>query len=158
MGFAIEGYKYAPESFKAYLVVLDKSGKHEVQRHCLPFTDDQNWDIGYTAICQGRAKAVDKAKRFYRERKTAARRHAYGFGDREDSALFHYIPVLAVSLDAPLDVRLNALKRTRQHLESIGCQIEYGGKAELDGAYRIVKSEKLIYHVDMSRAAVVRLS
>lgn len=157
IGYSFLGYRYAPESFRAYMVIIDRTGAGKHKNRLLPFSSEQNWEVGCTYICHGRDKAIALIKRLARGMKCFPSRISYGFGDVEDLRTYHYIPQFSVRRDAPIHERLLFYKEAKSHFMSIGCKIEGAETATLGAGYQVEKVSKHIHYIDINRAAVIRL-
>ena len=104
--YTCSGYRYAPESFNAYKVILDTSGCGNHQYIRLPLTREQNHAIGMACVCKGKDAAAALAKRYDREIMRKPRLFiAYGFLDKNDPTRYHYTQQLRCLPDAPLQSR-----------------------------------------------------
>jgi len=102
--YTCRGYRYAPESFRAYKVLIPTNGQPEYTE--LPFTAEQRTEIGNTYICKGEAAATALMKRLDRVLQRKQRLFiTYGFMDASNPSQYHYTRQLYCKSDAPLKER-----------------------------------------------------
>ena len=158
--YSVSGYQYSPESFRAYRVLVDKSGAGENEYVELDLSADQCQAIGYTYLCKGPRAAFALAKKYDRAMDRKPRLSlTYGFLDASNPSRYYFTRQLYCRLDAPLAERLSIFKRVR------GCFKE-GAEYEtttyqLDSAFKPVDAKKdksCYYHnADLSKPVLVYL-
>ncbi len=150
--YHINGYRYAPESFRIYKHLPGRPPKELL----LPF-EQQSW-MGYLYITQGCQKAIAYAKHKERQQEKKCMSYmTYGFMFRDEQRRYAYFPQLYCKADASLPDRLELFRSIREQLRFMGGQIEEYTSCELDGRYRPINIEKHYKIVDLSRPVVVRL-
>ena len=158
--YSVSGYRYAPESFHAYRVLVDKSGAGENEYVELDLSGDQRQSIGYTYLCKGPLAAFALAKRYDRAMDRKPRLFlTYGFLDATKPSRYHFTQQLYCRLDAPLIERLSIFKRIRDCFKE-GAKYETT-TYQLDGAFKLVdaKKDEACYYLnaDLSKPVLVYL-
>ena len=156
--YTCSGYKYAPESFVSFKCIIDRSGRgnHRYERLNLP--REQEHEIGYAYITQGRKAAADLAKRYDRARsKTTKFFVTYGFFSAGSDRTYHFTRDLYCLPDAPIAKRFDIYKRFKEQLLAVGCKVEQSTQCELDGDYQPVNVMINYETVDITRPIIVRL-
>ena len=150
--YSFSGYRYAPESFRAYKRFC---GGDWVQ---IPLSHDQRSSVGYLYLTKGMKAAVDFVKRHERELAQKYRTYvSYGFRTLEDPRCYLYVPQLYCRADAALSEKAEILRELRQVLLEMGGRLEISSKCELDGLYRPINVVKNYSTADFSRPVLVHL-
>ncbi len=158
IAYSCSGYMYAPESFRSYKVIIDPSGHGNHGYIPLGFSWEQEKDIGYACITEGKKAAADLAKRYDRQRASKAKSYiTYGFRCVGRKKEFVYVRQLYCSATAPLAERLRIFKQLKHHLLSIGCKIESHTEAKLDGYGRPEEIKKVFAIADINKPLLIRL-
>lgn len=147
--YQIRGYRYAPESFRAF-TGLPGQEKKEV-----PLSAEQRQKMGYLCLTQGGKAGVDYVKRIERERERKCRRYmTYGFSLKEEPRRYVYSPVKESDT---LEERLCVLRLFREQLARSQGRIEQSTSCELDGHFRPVNVQRNYVTADLGRPVVVWL-
>jgi len=156
--YTCRGYKYAPESFIAYRVLIDQSGGSNHAYEMLPFSPEENREIGYMRITEGRERAEALIKHKVRKQEKQPRKYiAYGFRDKDASASYYYCEQLRVLPSADVKNRLTAYKKFKSYLLAQDCKISYCTEAKLDGQFRPQEVREIFSTVDITKPLVINL-
>jgi len=154
------GYKYAPESFRAYKVLVDRSGcgKHKYVQ--MDLTAEQRSAIGNSYICKGRKAASDLAKRYDRKMmKEQQLLITYGFLDAINPSHYHFTQQLHCKPNAPLKERHAIFKKFREYLMDDDSYVVT--THQLDAGFAPVSAPKKLKrpgrNADLSKPVVVYL-
>jgi len=147
--FSCQGYKYAPESFKSYKVIIDKTGKGNHKYELLNFTADENKRIGDIYITKGKNEAVNEIKRLYRKMRREFNSKKYccfGFFKEGSKTEFIYIRQLR-ALNSNLKDKLYYYKEMKELNKENNWEYVSHVKGEMiakDGKLEMSKGEKAI--------------
>jgi hypothetical protein len=151
-GYSIHGYRYAPESFRAY---HKTQGGHEIE---IPLYGEQCRELGNLYLTQGDKAAFDYVKRIDRERTRRCRLYmTYGFLTQEDPHTYLFIKQLRFREGVPLNKRLEMFRELKNYLVQTGGKVKTGDKCRLDGYYRPVDVKELYLTVDFGHSVIIRL-
>ena len=141
--FAVSGYRYAPEQFKAYRVVGFSNGNRNIPLYDkIELTSEETSECGM-AMCSGnREAAIAKLKKILRKRDHAASKITYGFRYVDHPNEFVYLRTCALRDD--LQSRLWLFKQCLWQFEKMGWEHETFKSCELNGKFEAenVKSHK----------------
>lgn len=151
--YRISGYRYAPESFRAwkiYNVCPDK----EIS---LNLTPDQSRELGNICICKGVKAGVDYLKRIDRQNCKRVRLHiTYGYRIIGNPRTYLYIRELFIRADASIDKRLYAFCRLKQQLMETNGQIEGFSSCTLNGEYQPENVKQKYLSADFRRPILIK--
>lgn len=158
--YTCRGYRYAPESFQAFEVVLATKSGAQHRYTPIPLSFDETTEVGNACVCKGKSEAQAVIKRIVRQRrrKTRGGTYCYGFVDADNPSVYHYVPSLSVGAETPLVNRLQNFKTLRRHFEDIGCLIPGYTSAELDGHYRPRNVQKHYDRVDIKKPVIIHFA
>lgn len=152
IGYSIHGYRYAPESFRAYQKTLDG---HEKE---IPLSNNQRSELGNLCLTKGSKAALDYVKQIDRERARRCRLYmTYGFLTKEDSRTYLFSRQIRCREDAPLDKRLEVFRKFKDYLAQTGGKVKTGDECQLDGHYRPVDVGELYLTADFGHPVIIRL-
>lgn len=121
----ISCYKYAPESFKAFLLTGYK-GKYN-NKPCyteIPLTYAERGQCGYIFACNGLDDARAELKRVIRKRESKDRiLITYGSKDKNNATRYYYTQQLAVNND-DINQRLYAYKQWKDYCQRLDWKLE----------------------------------
>jgi hypothetical protein len=152
IGYSIHGYRYAPESFRAYYKTL---GEHEKE---IPLSNDQRSKLGNLCLTQGSKTALDYVKQIDRERARRCRLYmTYGFLTQEVPRTYLFSRQIRCREDAPLDKRLEVFREFKNYLAQTGGKVKTGDECRLDGHYRPVDVRERFLTADLRRPVIIWL-
>ena len=148
--YAISGYRWAPESFRA------SKGLTEDSWGVIPMTPDEQREMvillmkdGFdTAI--GYVKHVERARE--RQRKSVM---TYGFLTKEVPGQFVYCPQLYFPSDASIDERFRMFKKIRGVLEETDGRVTVSTECELNGEYVLMNIRENTVTADFDRPVCI---
>lgn len=150
--YQIRGYRYAPESFRAFKGLPGQEKKE------VPLSAEHRQKMGYLCLTQGVKAGVDYVKRIERERERKCRRYmTYGFPVKEEPRRYVYSPGLLCKERDTLEERLCILRLFREQLARSQGRIEQSASCELDGHFRPVNVQRNYVTADLGRPVVVWL-
>ena len=151
--YEIRGYRYAPESFRAF------KGLPGQKMEQIPLSGEQRRKMGYLCMTQGGKAGVAYVKHIERERERKCRLYmTYGFMLKENPRSYVYCADLRCRENDPPTVRLQTLRAFREHLAQSEGRIEQSVECELDGRYRPIHTRKNYVTADFDRPIVVWLN
>ena len=152
IGYSIHGYRYAPESFRAFHKTQDG---HETQ---ISLSDEQRRELGNLYLAQGDKAAFDYVKRIDRERTRRCRLYTtYGFLTQEDPHTYLFIEQLRFREGDPLNKRLELFRELKNCLAQTGGKVKTGDMCRLDGYYHPVDVKELYLTADFEHPIIIRL-
>lgn len=150
--YHIRGYRYAPESFRAYERLSSKEVKE------IPLDSAQRHKLGTLHVTQGEKAAFDYVKQIDRARKRKCRLYmSYGFLTKEDYHTYLYSQQLYCREDAPVQKRLELFKQLKETLMQTQGVVLQGYECKLDEQYRPVDVKEMAKTADFSRPVIVWL-
>ena len=151
--YEIRGYKYAPESFRAF------KGLPGQKMEQISLSGEQRRKMGYLCMTQGGKAGVAYVKHIERERERKCRLYmTYGFMLKENPRSYVYCADLRCRENDPPAVRLQTLRAFREHLAQSEGRIEQSVECELDGRYRPIHMRKNYVTADFDRPIVAWLN
>jgi len=151
--YSISGYRYAPESFRAY------KGTEKGERREIPLSTEQRNTLGYLYLTQDAESAIAYIKRVERERERKNQLYmTYGFLTREAPGTYLFCKDIRCRTDAPLYWRMATLRTFKEYLESIGGRVEQSTECLLDVRYRPIAVRKKYLTADYSRPVAIYLT
>jgi hypothetical protein len=151
--YSIRGYRYAPESFRAY------KGDQKGEQREIMLSENQRSTLGYLYLTRGAESAIAFIKRVERERERKTRLYmTYGFLTLEDPGTYLFCKDIRCRTDAPLYWRMATLREFKEYLDSIGGRVEQSAECLLDGQYRPIAVRKKYLTADYSRPVVIYLT
>lgn len=143
--YAISGYRWAPESFRASKGLTKQSLRN------IPLTSEECCEVGHLFLTKGFAEAVAYVKRLERAKERNRKKvMTYGFRAKEGSRQFVYCPQIYFCADAPIDERLRTFKKIRVALDKTGGRVVVSTQCELDGEYRPMNVQENTVTADFS--------
>lgn len=144
--YAISGYRWAPESFRASKGLTRDSMKN------IPLTDEERREVGILFLTKG----FDAAAGYVRHAERARERNCrsmmtYGFHTKETAERFVYCPQLYFRSDAAIDERLRMFKQIREVMAETDGRVVTSTECELDGAYNPMNVRENAVTADFSR-------
>ena len=136
--YEIRGYKYAPESFRAF------KGLPGQKMEQISLSDEQRQKMGYLCLTQGGKAGIAYVK-------------TYGFFLENDPRGYVYCPQLLCRESDTLKERLCILRMFREYLAKTGGRIEQSTQCEFDKNFRPVHVRKNYVVADLNRPLVVWL-
>jgi hypothetical protein len=149
------GYSSAPESFKAYRVFIDQSGRGNHTYQLINLSRDKAWEVGYCCITQGKEKAEIFIKRLVREyEKKQSPLLTYGYFVKEWPTTYLFIKERYVNADAPIADRLSLYKKMKEHFAENPQHV--ASQTATLGAGGVVESVKeTVYTADFTRPVII---
>lgn len=89
--YTCSGYKYAPESFKCYMVVINPDGINHSYYFINEFTEEENTAIGTIRISKGKLAAEAEIKRLLRRKQEYHNYITYGYRVLNDNSISYII-------------------------------------------------------------------
>ncbi|MDD4509496.1 MAG: hypothetical protein PHY23_01035 [Oscillospiraceae bacterium] len=152
MIYSISGYRYAPESFRAYCS-QPNGGKKEI-----PLSVEEQSGLGYCYITKGSKAALDYIKNIDRERQRKCRLYmAYGFWTQEDPKVYLYSRQIIFRADAPLSRRFEAYRGIKDCLRETNGKVKTGATCTLDGYFCPTDVKELYLTADFGSPVIIRL-
>jgi len=158
--YTCRGYRYAPESFRAFKVFMNRygDGRHEYIE--LELSDYQRALIGNAYICGGKDPAISLAKRFDRDMMRRQQRVVtYGFLDVHNPKEYYFTRQLYCRPDAPIKERYSVFKRFKNYLMKGNTYSV--SECQFDGRFNPVGKKTRTnhdhYNVDLSKPVRVYL-
>ena len=156
--YTCQGYRYAPESFKAYRVLVDQSGRGNHFYEKLDFTHEENTEIGYAYVTKGNDAAEAIIKRLVRKQERKPKEYmTYGFRDVENPKTCHFTQQILVRPTASITDKHRAFREFKDYLLSNGCKIKRYTSCKLDGRYQVESKEDVYDEVDITKPVRVRI-
>ena len=150
--YEIRGYRYAPESFRAF------KGLPGQKMEQIPLSDEQRQKMGYLCLTQGGKAGMAYVKRIEWERARKCHYYkTYGFFLKDEPHRYVYCPSLWCRESDTPEARLDILRLYREHLAQTGGRIEQSTQCEFDEHFRPVHVRKNYVVADLSRPLVVWL-
>lgn len=149
--YAVSGYRYAPESFRAFKKSIHGDTKE------IPLSAEQRSEVGTLYLTQGLKAAVDYVKRIERERERKCRLYTtYGFFSKEEPHTYLFCKEIRCRDDAPLDKKLRIFRASKDILSSAS-SVRQWTECELDAHYHPVniQSHNVTLTVDFNRPVKV---
>lgn len=144
--YAISGYRWAPESFRASKGLAGQSPQN------IPLTAEERHEVGLLFLSKGFEAAVGYVKHIERAQERQRRSMiTYGFCLKEGSKQFVYCPQLYCRSDASIEEKLRLFKKIRSILNKNNGRIEISTQCELDGEYRPMNIKENTVTADFSR-------
>lgn len=144
--YAISGYRWAPESFRAGKGPIGQPTKD------LPLTAEECRNVGVLFLTKGYASAVGYVKHTERARERQRKSMiTYGFYTKEVTGQFIYCPQLICRSDASLEERLRMFKKIKSVLRETGGRVTVSTQCELDGEYRPINITENTITADFCR-------
>lgn len=150
--YEIRGYKYAPESFRAF------KGLPGQKMEQILLSDEQRQKMGYLCLTQGGKAGIAYVKHIERERARGCHYYkTYGFFLENDPRGYVYCPQLLCRESDTLKERLCILRMFREYLAKTGGRIEQSTQCEFDKNFSPVHVRKNYVVADLNRPLVVWL-
>lgn len=142
---AVSCYKYAPESFKAYIVLSFSHGNKNIPEYTeIKLTADEKSRCGYIFVTKGRKAAVDEIKRIIRKaEKQNARKITFGATLKSNKKAFVYFKYQEADADNITD-KLQAYKHIKELFELKGWTDTRYEKATLNGQFKVEDRQQII--------------
>lgn len=129
--YAISGYRWAPESFRASKWLDGHPRKN------IPLTLEERCEVGRLFLTKGFQEAKAYIKHIERARERSRKKVlTYGFFTNELSKEYIYCPQIYFCAGASIEERLCVFKRIRAAMDEAGGRVVTSTECELDGAYR----------------------
>lgn len=141
--YTCSGYKYAPESFKCYMVVINPDGNNHSYYFINEFTDEENWNIGNICITKGKLAAEAEIKRLLRSKQKFHDYITYGYKEIEGSNVA-YLQYEYIHDSSNILKKLELYKKIKNYFKSqnyIASQFTLD-TCELDSNYNPIHHEK----------------
>ena len=152
IGYSIRGYRYAPESFRAYRKTWNGYEKE------IPLSSEQRAELGNLYLTQGSKAAFDYVKHVDRDRARKCRLYlTYGFLTQENPRTYLFSRQLRCREGAPLDKRLEVFRELKDYLTQVGGKVKTGDTCRLDEYYRPADVKGLSLTADFRHPVIVRL-
>lgn len=150
--YAISGYRWAPESFRA------RKGLTEQSQKPIPLTPEERCEVGRLFLTKGFKAAVAYVKHLEREQERQRKSIlTYGFRSKEARSQFLYCPQLYCRSDASLGERLHIFKTVRRVLEENDGRVVVSTQCDLDGTYRPTNVTESTVTADFTRPVCIPL-
>lgn len=144
--YAISGYRWAPESFRASKGL---AGRPQIN---IPLTHEERCEVGRLFLTKGFEAAVGYVKHVERARERQRRSMVtYGFRIKETPGRLAYCPQLYFRSDTPIDERLRVFKRIRSVLAETDGRVVVSTECDLDGRYNPVNVRERTETADFNR-------
>ena len=159
--YTCSGYKYAPESFKCYMVVLNPDGINHSYYFIDKFSQEENTTIGNIYISKGKLAAEAEIKRLLRKMPSKEKYITYGYKILNENK-YAYIEHLYISDIANINKKLSHYKTIKKYFADMNyiateytftsAEINYSN----DKKFENVKTEKIQYVLDKNNPKKVR--
>lgn len=144
--YAISGYRWAPESFRA------SKGLSEDSWRAIPLTPDERREMVILLTIDGFDTAVGYIKHIERVRERQRKSMmTYGFLTKEVPGHFVYCPQLYFQFDAAIRERLRMFRKIRGILEETDGRITVSTECELNGKYEPMDIKENTVTADFGR-------
>ena len=152
---AVSCYKYATESFKAYIVLSFSHGNKNIPEYTeIKLTADEKSRCGYAYATKGRRAAVDEVKRIIRKaEKQSANKITFGAtlkNHKRDFVYFQYEEAKADNISEKLMI----YKRVKELFALKNWTHTYFEKATLNGNFEIEDKKKVVEELNRSLIVV----
>ena len=150
--YAISGYRWAPESFRASKWLDGHPRKN------IPLTLEERCEVGRLFLTKGFQEAKAYIKHIERAREHSRKRvFTYGFFTNELSNGYMYCPRIYFHAGASIDERLCVFKRIRAVIDEAGGRVVVSTECELDGAYRPMNIKENTVTANFSRPLCITI-
>ena len=147
--YTCQGYKYAPESFKCYMVVINADGYNHSYYELESFTHKENTRVGIVCISKGKRAAEAEIKKIIRGKKEYYNNITYGYKSL-DGGTITYLQWEKIDNDASIKNKLAIYKMVKEYykeknyiITEYSCtSFELGEECEVINQHK--KEEKLI--------------
>lgn len=144
--YAVSGYRWAPESFRASKWLAGHPRKN------IPLTSEERCEVGRLFLTKGFQEAKAYIKHIERAKEHSRQRiFTYGFFTNEVSGKFIYCPYLYFRAGASIDERLRVFKEIRAAIDEAGGRVVVSTECELDGAYHPMNIKENAVTANFSR-------
>ena len=137
-------YKYAPESFQAYIVLSFSHGNRNIPEYTeIKLTADEKSRCGYIYTTQGRRAAVDEVKRIIRKaEKQNVQKVTFGTTLKNNEKMFVYFQYEEAKADDISD-KLKTYKHVKELFELRGWTNSRYEKATLNGQFKVEDKQQI---------------
>lgn len=111
------GYKFAPESFKCYMVVLDLKGYNHSYFELKDFSKEENEKVGMTCISEGKQEAEAEIKRIIRKKNISYNYITYGYMVANENTVA-YLQYGRIDNNANILEKLKLYKEVKEYFKS----------------------------------------
>ena len=136
--YTCTGYKYAPESFKCYMVIINPDGYNHSYYEVKEFTNEENNKVGLTYLSGGKEKAEAKIKHIIRGKKENNNTITYGYRVLNENGLICYLEYNRTEDDSDIQQKLKVYKNIKEHCQKENYIVSYYTvtSSELGGNYQ----------------------
>lgn len=150
INYAYTCYRYASESFKAYVIIGNKKMMFSLDY-------DMRNQLGYWAICGQSKKVIDELKRIYRKNtQINNNKICYGVFELNDKYTYRYIRQLQAN-KYDMQQKLVAYKTFKQYFEARNWEITEYTQGILDGSYNTIERQDVKRKLDKNRIFELKL-
>lgn len=110
-------YKFAPESFKCYMVVLDLKGYNHSYFELKNFSKEENEKVGMTCITKGKQEAEAEIKRIIRKKNIDRKYITYGYKVLNQN-IIAYLQYDRIDNNANILEKLKLYKKVKSYFKS----------------------------------------
>ena len=111
------GYKYAPESFKCYMVVIDANHNNYNYYELHNFTIEENMKIAMIYISSGIEKAEVEIKRIIRKKKKSCNNITYGYKFFNENKIA-YLKYHEIDNNSNIQKKLRLYKEVKEYFKN----------------------------------------
>lgn len=115
--YTCAGYKFAPESFKCYMVVLDLKGYNHSYFELKDFSKEENEKVGMTCIAKGKQEAEAEIKRIIRKKNMSYNYITYGYMVANENTVA-YLQYGRIDNNANILEKLKLYKEVKEYFKS----------------------------------------
>lgn len=115
--YTCSGYKYAPESFKCYMVVINTDGYNHRYYELKDFTSEDRDKVAMTYISKGKKEAEAVIKKILRSKRASYNYITYGYKLLNENN-FTYLQYCKIDNNANIQSKLILYKKVKEHYKS----------------------------------------
>lgn len=143
--YTCSGYRYAPESFKCYMVVINVDGYNHSYYELKNFTSNEREKVAMTYISKGKKEAEAVIKKIVRSKREYYNNITYGYKLLDENS-FTYLQYLKVDNNTDIQSKLKLYKEVKEYYKSKNYIITdiILDSCNLDGNYLPINPERKV--------------
>ncbi|MCM1488872.1 MAG: hypothetical protein NC203_10955 [Firmicutes bacterium] len=152
--YYIEGYLYAPESYRVFKRLLANGTEREIN-----LTDSEQSTMSLYCFSKGFDQAVDYVKQLERRRLRKPKEYVtYGFWTLEEPDSYIYSTAFRCQTSVPIKEKLLCKKAFEEELRRNNGKVELYTECRLGANFRPEKVQKHCLTADFSRPLAIRFT
>jgi hypothetical protein len=151
--YTCSGYKYSPESFKCYRVIINQKGVGNHSYELLNFTNEENRKVANICLTEDKEKARAEIKRIVRQKRNKPQHITFAFRHFENNNEYSFIRELYANNNNLKD-KLATYKEIKQVFEDKNWQsIKYttGEMVAKNGELKMTQGIDVVANINRNK-------